>query len=217
MSEIETPDVEEPEVEETPEEKVEIPKALLTKLRQTERQSKQWRDEEKTLRAAAKKAADLEARIKEIEDSEKSELDRAKEQLAQFEQRQAAWDTERRETALQLAVHTLAPEVGLADAEIALALLARGDVEYDDLGKPSNLKDLLTELAERKPLLKQDSTPARKGSLDGGSGGKREAAPALTSEQQEWAKKLGYTDMSEYVRDMNHQNLDEWKGAKPAA
>lgn len=216
MSDIETPEVEEAEPE--IEEKVEIPKSLLTKLRQTERQSKSWQAEEKKLRLAADRATELEARLKEIEDSEKSELDKAKEQLAQFEQRQSAWENERRETALQLAVHALAPDLGLADAEVALALINRNTVEYDDTGKPSNLAPLLEELVERKPiLLKQDSAPVRRATLDGGSGGTRDASPPLTAEQQEWAKRLGYTDMREYIRDMNHQKLDEWQGAKPAA
>lgn len=157
--------------------------ATITKLR----------DELKAAKAESRRAAELETRLKAIEDAEKTELQRAQDQLAAHEAEKAQWAAERRDIALKLAVHTKAGELGITSPTLALAALKdAGTVEYDDQGQPKNLDDALTALLEAEPALKGTVKP-KPASVNAGDGGGGAPPPALTADQLAWATRLGMT------------------------
>lgn len=151
------------------------------------------RDELKAAKAEGRRVAELEAKLTAIEDAEKTELQRAQDQLAAHEAEKKQWATERRDTLLKLAVHTKAAELGITSPTLALAALKdAGSVEYDDQGQPSNLDDALTALLEAEPALKGTVKP-RPADLNAGDGGGGTPPPALTADQLAWATRLGMT------------------------
>lgn len=106
-------------------------------------------------------------RQREAENANKSELQKAQEQLADYQKREQAWQTQQRQQALQIAVQTAAGKLGIVDAEVALALVREG-IEFDDQGQPVGVEAKLTELLNAKPFLRAGSSgsatnPARSG------------------------------------------------------
>lgn len=154
------------------------------------------REELKAAKAEGRRAAELETRLQAIEDAEKTELQRAADQLAAYQAKEAAWASERRDTLLKLAVHTKAGELGITSPGLALAALKdAGSIEYDDQGQPKNLDETLTALLEAEPALKGVVKP-RPASVNAGDGGGGAPPPALTAEQLAYAAKLGMTPES---------------------
>lgn len=157
--------------------------ATITKLR----------DELKIAKADSRKAAELESRLKAIEDAEKTELQRATDLISAHEAEKQGWAAERRASALKLAVHTKAAELGISSPTLALAALKdAGDIEYDDSGQPSNLDAALTALLEAEPALRGVVKPRAPGT-NAGDGATPAPAPALTADQLIWAAKLNMT------------------------
>lgn len=102
------------------------------------------------------KAADLKAAIerqRQADDANKSELQKANERIAAFEKEKQTWQQQRQDQALQLAVQATATELGIVDAEVALALV-RSNITFDDDGTPQGVKAALTKLLADKPYLK---------------------------------------------------------------
>ena len=150
------------------------------------------REEAKQLRAKAKEADELRAKIQAIEDAEKTDLELAQTKIAKLEAAQADAAAARQETLLKLAVYSKAPELGVIDADIALALLDRNAIEYDDKGEPSNLDEQLAALLEAKPILKGKAT-TKPPKIDAGDGTGKTPPPPLTAAELEMAQKLGMT------------------------
>ena len=151
------------------------------------------REELKAAKAEGRRVAELEAKLTAIEDAEKTELQRAADQLATYQAKEAAWATERRDTLLKLAVHTKAPELGITSPTLALAALKdAGTIEYDDQGQPSNLDAALIALLEAEPALKGVVKPKPPGT-NAGDGAGDIPPPALTADQLAWAGRLGMT------------------------
>ena len=151
-------------------------KALIDKLREKERQGDK---DAKALRAA-------EARLAEIEAASLTEQERiAKEREDAIAERDAL-RARTRADAVKLAVFSAQAEVGLADADLALAALDHAAITFDDAGQPTNVAALLSDLLERKPLLKAaPAAPPRIPATDGGSGSG--PAPDLTADELEAA------------------------------
>src|SRR3989338_5794363 len=81
-------------------------------------------------REAKKLAKELEqanARLKEIDDAQKSELEKAQERTAELEKQLKAEAKLRRETNLRLSAFAVSPELGINDPDLALAAVT--DVE----------------------------------------------------------------------------------------
>lgn len=151
------------------------------------------RDELKEAKKSGAKVTELEQRLQEIEDAEKTELERAQAKVAQFEAKEQQWADERKETALKLAVHEKAGELGIKSPTLALAALDRGKLEWDAAGDPTNLDDQLTLLLEREPLLKGEPAKPKPPGLDGGGGGGSSDPVTLTADELKAAEKLGMT------------------------
>lgn len=113
-----------------------------------------------------KRAAAAETRLKEIDDSSKSELELLQSRVAEMDTAtQTAMQTIR-DLRLQLAVVNTAAEVGVRDTETALALIDRDQLKWDDDGgvDVKSVQKALTELVARKPFL------ASGRSIDAGAG-----------------------------------------------
>jgi len=170
----------------------------------------------KAEREAKKLAKELEqanARLKEIDDAQKSELEKAQERTAELEKQLKAEAKLRRETNLRLSAFAVSPELGINDPDLALAAVT--DVEYDDAGEPTNLRERLEAVCEKHPALK---TPVKKpkADLDGGKGNIDAPGPELTAQQREWAVKLGMSE-DEYAAYLEVKNLNDFNRVREAA
>lgn len=176
------------------------------------------REAEKQGKQAAKERDALAARLKEIEDAEKTDLERAQARVAELEAKETGWETERRDTMLRLAAHALKDELGVADVDLALAALDRSAIEYTDAGEPSNLKEQLEQLLERKPILKaQQGNGGGAPNLNGGSGATGGPAPALTAEELAEAKRHGMAPERYALAKQAGGNIQEYLAQRKAA
>lgn len=96
------------------------------------------------------------AKQREVEAASKTELERAKEQLAALQQDRERWEQEKRTQGLAMAVHQAATKLGIVDPEVALALI-QGGIEYDEKGQPQDVEQALAQLLESKPYLKANA------------------------------------------------------------
>ena len=107
-------------------------------------------------------------RQREAENANKSELQKAQEQLAEYQKREQAWQAQQRQQALQIAVQGAAAKLGIVDAEVAMMLIREG-VEFDAQGQPVDVEKRLTDLVNAKPFLLRSgasgsaTNPARSG------------------------------------------------------
>lgn len=173
---------------------------------------KALREKEKEGKAAAKERDALAARLKEYEDADKSELEKAQQRAAELEAKEKQWAAEKRETNLRLAVFEKASE--LASPGLAIAALQRdGNVTFDDNGQPENLDEALAALLEREPLLRGKAAPKPPPQLDGGGGGGGGEPPALTAEELQAAETAGMSP-EEYAALKDVKTLDDFTAAK---
>lgn len=167
------------------------------------------REKEREGKRVAKELAEIQGKLKEFEDAQKSELDKAKD--AEKEARdKAKLATERvRNANLKAALYDKAQELGVVSPSLALKALDRKKIEWDDSDEPANLEPVLEALLDEEPALK--ATPRKKTpSTDAGGGVGGGEPPKLTAEQLQAAKDLGYTDPAEYIADMNLKTISDW-------
>ena len=106
------------------------------------------------LREAEQRLATLEAAAKKSQEQpgDADEMAALRKKMEELRQEEARWNTERRDYELRFAVATAAPKRAL-DAQLAVRLLDKEAVEFDDAGKPVNIEALLDELIEQYPYL----------------------------------------------------------------
>lgn len=114
-----------------------------------------------------KRATAAEARLKELDDAGKSEVERLTGRVTELEGATGQADQTIRGLRLQLAVVNTAAEVGVRDTETALALIDKDQIGWDDDGNVDGktVVKALTDLVTRKPFL------AGGRSIDAGAGG----------------------------------------------
>lgn len=101
------------------------------------------------------KADDLKAMVQAARDAaaaQQTEGEKLREQLAEYQKREAQWAAEKRAQALQIAVQAAAQKLGIVDAEVALALVGAG-IEFEG-DQPVGVEAKLSELVKSKPFLK---------------------------------------------------------------
>lgn len=159
-------------------------KATIDKLRETEKAGK----------AVAKERDELAVKVKENEDAQKTEAERNAERLEQLEADGRTGELERQELRLQVAVMAQASELGVVDVELALGAIDRSKIEFDE-GEPTNVRDVLEDLLERKPILKGEVVASSDGGKnnDAGKGRKQGKAPNLSPAEAEFAESAGMT------------------------
>ena len=104
----------------------------------------------------------LEAAEQERADAELSEAERAAKRAAELEAQLAERDAQAQQLALESAVALKANSLGIVDAEAALALVDRAELDFDDAGRPTSasLDAALRHLLKTKPYLKTQPAPA---------------------------------------------------------
>jgi len=136
--------------------------------------------------------ADLQAKIDALEAEKLTEQQRVEKERDQLLEQKTVWERERRDTTLRLAVYGLQAELGIADSDLAIAALDASQVEYDQTtGQPTNLAELLTDLLDKKPILKAADGTRRAPSADGGKGSTPKPPPNLTAEEIDFANQQG--------------------------
>jgi hypothetical protein len=115
---------------------------------------------------------------------------------------------------LKLAVYSRQNDLGIADADLAIAALDRAKVEWDDNGEPSNLDDVLNDLLERKPLLKGKAAVKKPGGTDARDGASAGPKPALSAEELAMARSTGMTP-EEYAKWATVKTIDDYEKTRP--
>ena len=171
------------------------------------------REELKAAKLTTKERDDLAAKVKEFEDSQKSELEKAQEAAKEARDRAKVATEKARNANLKSALYDKAADLGIGSPSLALKALNRSKIEWDDSDEPSNIEAVLEALLEEEPLLK--ATPKKKtASTDAGGGAGGGEPPQLSQEQLEAAGLLGYKDPAEYAADMNLKTLADWNKAR---
>ena len=122
--------------------------ATIQNLRQFEKQAKEQ----------ARLIADMESRLKAIDDAKLSETEKATKTAEEANERATTLETQLRTERAQLAIEREARKLNIVDSEVAATIIA-SKLQYDADGKPSNVTELLTELAKSKPYLVTQAPP----------------------------------------------------------
>ena len=171
------------------------------------------REELKAAKLTTKERDDLAAKVKEFEDSQKSELEKAQEAAKEARDRAKVATEKARNANLKSALYDKAADLGIGSPSLALKALNRSKIEWDDSDEPSNIEAVLEALLEEEPLLKA-SPKKRTPTTDAGGGAGSGEPPQLSQEQLEAAAELGYSDPAEYAADMNLKTLADWNKAR---
>jgi hypothetical protein len=151
------------------------------------------RAKEKEGRQAAKELAEAKAQLKALEDAKLSDEEKKAKELEEAKAENQSTKALLQAQSLKLGAYALRDELGIADVDLALAVLDSKSVEWKD-GEPVNLKESLEALLAAKPILKGTPEPTRKGGSSdagGGSNGGGDAAKGLSAEELEWCKDQG--------------------------
>lgn len=111
------------------------------------------------------------ARLDEIEEANRSELERAQKAAADAIAEREALSGEVREARLKAALlaELTKPDRKVADVEAAIQLLDRSTLELDDNGLPTNTAQAVDTLLEQRPILVVQAGGATRGSADQGA------------------------------------------------
>ncbi len=96
-------------------------------------------------------------KLKEIEDSQKSESEKLQEHLAELERQNKALQEARKQDAIRMAVIAEAQRAGWRDPNDAIRLLDADGIEITDQGEVKGVSDKLKAIAKEKPYLLQQS------------------------------------------------------------
>jgi chromosome segregation ATPase len=115
---------------------------------------------------------ELEEKLKKLEEAQLSETERIANRLAELEKQQAEWMRERQELLVRSAVVSEAVGLNIIDPEAAFKLLDLASLQFDEDGRPVNIKDALTKLIKEKPYLvgSRATTNTTTANLQRGSG-----------------------------------------------
>jgi chromosome segregation ATPase len=111
------------------------------------------RAEIKGLKGTTKELDAAKARLKEIEDKDKSETEKLAAKATEASEKLTLAEARAQDLAIRLSVERAARKLSFIDEDDAYRLLDRKAVEMDDDGTPTNVEALLTALAKAKPHL----------------------------------------------------------------
>lgn len=147
------------------------------------------------------------ARLDEIEEANKTEIQKATDRAAAAERRAIDAETRAQETRLRSSIIAEAAKRGLADPEDAVHLLDRSVLEFEQDGTPSNIADAMDSLLKAKPHLAGGGGPA--GGGDQGARTRADGKPQLTStagmSPGEIAAAVAEGRLDDYLKSPNRQ------------
>lgn len=144
-----------PVVEETPKTEAKVfDEAYVKSLREEAAKHRTEKQKE------AKEKAELMARLKEFEDAQLTETERAKKEFDETRTRADKHEARARELEVkyQLALAAANPANEIGDVKAAIKLLDRETLEFDDNGKITNLQDALEALKAEYPSVVASKT-----------------------------------------------------------
>lgn len=123
-------------------------------------------------------------RLKEIDDANKSELERTQEALTKAQKEAADAQALARTTTLRYEIARHATAQNFRDPEDAYTMLDISKVEHESDGTPKGIEELVKTLATAKPyLLKDDGQQQANGNGNGAQSPKPSPSSALTGHQ----------------------------------
>lgn len=137
------------------------------------------------------------SKFDELEQQNKTELEKANERAAQLEREHAEALQQLQDSRLRTAVVTEAAKRNVVDPDAALALLDRANLEFGDDGTPTNIADAMDQLLKARPYLVGGGRPAGTADLGarGGAVGQgqltRDDLKTMTPQQIVQARKEG--------------------------
>jgi TolA-binding protein len=136
------------------------PAATASRSTRIVRTIQQLRDEIKGLKGAtgttAKERDELAAKLKELEDKDKSEAERLAGDLKSTGEKLTATEQKARNLAIRAAIAETAGDVGISGAasiKAAMRLLDPSALKFDDEGAVTNAEDALKALVKEYPML----------------------------------------------------------------
>lgn len=152
------------------EETLESLQAKITQLNQELRTAKQ----------SGAKVSQLEKQIADLQDKDKTDLEKANERVSTLERSLSAAVEGQKQTLIRMSVERTARTLGIIDEEAAFALMDRSGLEVSDDGTVTGVKEALEALLVAKPYLKNDGEGNKGGNPNAGSG----KAPGPTPQKQ---------------------------------
>lgn len=122
------------------------------------------------------------ARLDEIEEQSKSELEKAQQRAAELERELSAAATSAQEERLRSAIVSEAAKRNVVDPDAAFALIDRAAITFDDDGYPTNIATAMDSLLEARGYLVAPQGGGRAGSADQGARGGAGGVAQLTRE-----------------------------------
>lgn len=141
------------------------------------------------------------SKLDEIEEANKTELQKATDRLAALERQAAEAQQLARENSLRAAVVSEAAKRNVVDPDAVLALLDRKTLEFDDAGTPTNLGDAITSLLEAKTYLVAGTRPSGAADL----GARNPATPGQLSREE--LKSMSPEDVMKAIQDGRANDL----------
>lgn len=111
------------------------------------------------------RAEAAEAKLAEADKAKMSDIERAKAEKAEADQRATKLEQDLREARMESKVKSLAEEAGAIDPDLVWGAFPKGSVRFDDNGQPNNLKDLMSEFKKEHPK----SFAKTRGKVDSGA------------------------------------------------
>lgn len=162
--------------------------------------------QKRDLLAAEPDLAELRRKAKhydDLEEANKSELQKATDRATQLEAELEASRTSMREERLRSAIVGEAARRGVVDPDAAVALIDRSAIDFTDDGTPNNIAGAMDSLLQARPYLQGKPGGTHAGSADQGARPPatstqpqldREALAGMTAEQIVEARKSGSLD-----------------------
>lgn len=150
-----------------------------TWVRRMRKENQRYRQQLRDAEARLKSLEGVESKLKEIEDAEKSELEKLQEQVAAAEQEKVTALERANSQLVRAAVIAEAASQGAVDPDVIVALVDRGEIEVDESGEVAGHQEAVAQLLEAKPFLRKSGSPAGPG-----GGGIRESKDSSLSAEQ---------------------------------
>lgn len=138
---------------------------------------KEFEDLKARMVAADKHRAAAEQKVKEFEDANKSELEKAQRDLKDAQETAKLLETRLQKTTIHNKF-LASNKYTWHDPETAIALLDMDGVEIEDDGKVKGLEDAIEKLAKSKPFLIKEDGKDDKGGKNKNDGGKNGGRPS---------------------------------------
>jgi hypothetical protein len=107
-----------------------------------------------------KRASEAETELQKIKDAQLSETERAKKEAADAQAKAQKLEADLKAQSVRAEIAVLGSGLKIVDADAAYRLIDQAAIQFDDTGRPSNVKALLDQLVKDKPYLIEKASPS---------------------------------------------------------